>query len=99
MTIIFKPTYSCNFRCKYCYLSNETKQQSQLLDVDFAKQIIMQLKLMLQESPRQKITIIWHGGEPMLWGIDNYREIWVYMQKELAGIMIVDYSLSPTMNG
>lgn len=65
-------------------MSNETKQQSQLLDVDFAKQIIMQLKLMLQESPRQKFTIIWHGGEPMLWEIDNYREIWAYMQKELG---------------
>lgn len=84
MTIILKPTYSCNLRCKYCYLSNETKQQSQLFDVDFAKQIIMQLKLMLQESSRQKLTIIWHGGEPMLWGVDNYREIWTYMQKELA---------------
>lgn len=92
LTFIIKPTYSCNFRCKYCYLSNETKQQSQLLDVDFAKQIIMQLKLMLQESPRQKITIIWHGGEPMLWGIDNYREIWVYMQKELA-----DYEIHNSM--
>ena len=83
-TLIIKPTYSCNLRCKYCYLSNETKQQSQLFDVDFAKQIIMQLKLMLQESSRQKLTIIWHGGEPMLWGVDNYREIWTYMQKELA---------------
>ena len=83
-TLIIKPTYSCNFRCKYCYLSNETKQLFQSLDADFAKQIIIQLKLMLQESPRQKLTIIWHGGEPMLWGIDSYREIWAYMQKELG---------------
>ncbi|MBO4738435.1 MAG: radical SAM protein [Bacteroidales bacterium] len=85
MQIILKPTYSCNFRCKYCYLSNETKQQSRLFDVDFAKQIVTQLKLLMQEKPRRKLTIIWHGGEPMLWGIENYRAIFAYMQQELAG--------------
>lgn len=88
MNFIFKPTYSCNFRCKYCYLSNETKQQAKLFDIDFAKQIVAQLKSLMQEKPCRKLTIIWHGGEPMLWGIDNYREIWVYMQQELAGCEI-----------
>ena len=85
MTIIVKPTYSCNFRCKYCYLSNETKQQARLFDIDFAKRIIAQLKSLMQKNPRRKLNIIWHGGEPMLWGIINYREIWAYMQQELAG--------------
>ncbi len=84
-TVIVKPTYSCNFRCKYCYLSNDTKQQAQLFDINFAKQIVIQLKSLMQEKPRRKLTIIWHGGEPMLWGIDNYREIWAYMQQELSG--------------
>lgn len=84
-SVIVKPTYSCNFRCKYCYLSNETKQQSQLFDIDFAKQVVQQLKVLLQDKPRRKLTVIWHGGEPMLWGIDNYRKIWAYMQQELTG--------------
>ena len=85
MTFIIKPTYSCNFRCKYCYLSNETKQQSQMFDAEFAKRIVKQLKLLLLEKSCRKLTIIWHGGEPMLWGIENYRAIFAYMQQELAG--------------
>ena len=85
MTIIIKPTYSCNLRCKYCYLSNDTKQHARLFDLEFAKHIIDQIKLLQQEKPRRKLTIIWHGGEPMLWGIENYRAIFAYMQQELAG--------------
>lgn len=84
MTIIIKPTYSCNLRCKYCYLSNETKRQTRLFDLDFAKRIIDQIKEMQQKKPHRKLTIIWHGGEPMLWGIDNYRAIFEYMRQELS---------------
>lgn len=86
MVIILKPTYSCNFRCKYCYLSNDTKKHRELFDISFAKKIILQIKDYLETSPRQKVTLIWHGGEPLLWGIENYREIFAFMQKELDGI-------------
>ena len=92
MTIIIKPTYSCNLRCKYCYLSNETKQQSRLFNLEFAKRIIDQIKQVLQQTPRRKLTIIWHGGEPMLWGIENYRAIFAYMQQELG-----DYEVQNSM--
>lgn len=88
MTIIVKPTYSCNFRCKYCYLSNETKQQSQSFDLDFAKKVTDQIKQLLQTKPCRKLTIIWHGGEPMLWGIHNYRTILAYMQQQLADFKV-----------
>lgn len=83
-TIIIKPTYSCNLRCKYCYLSNDTKLHTRLFDLKFTKCIIDQIKQMLQEKKQRKLTIIWHGGEPMLWGIDNYRAIFSYMQQELS---------------
>lgn len=92
MTIIVKPTYSCNLRCKYCYLSNETKQHSLSFDLKFAKQIISQIKEVLHMRPHRKLTIIWHGGEPMLWGIDNYRAIFEYIQQELS-----DYNVHNSM--
>lgn len=85
MIFIIKPTYSCNFRCKYCYLSNATKTQLGSFDVDFVKHTIHQIKEPVVCRNNKKIAIIWHGGEPMLWDIDNYREIWAYMHQELAG--------------
>jgi len=86
MTIIIKPTYACNFRCKYCYLHNDTKSSHKAFDVHFAKGIILQIKEYLQNTCKRELTIIWHGGEPLLWGIANYREIFAFMEKELAGI-------------
>lgn len=84
MTIIIKPTYSCNFRCKYCYLSNSTKTDATLLNLSFVKQIVRQIKDTLEASSRRKITIIWHGGEPLLWGKENYHEIFAFIKQELA---------------
>lgn len=92
MQLIILPTHSCNLRCKYCYLSNESKHQLRLFDLNFAKHLIDQIKQMLQDSPRRKLTIIWHGGEPMLWGIENYRAIFAYMQQELG-----DYEIQNSM--
>lgn len=85
MVIIIKPTYACNFRCKYCYLSNDTKASGRLFDLEFAKKMILDVKRVLADMPKQRLTLIWHGGEPLLWGIENYREIFAFMKKELAG--------------
>lgn len=81
-----KPTYACNFRCKYCYLDNSVKKNSENFDIEFAKDIISQVKLAKSStsSVNKKIKFIWHGGEPLLWGIDNYRKIFAFMAKELS---------------
>lgn len=95
MTIIIKPTYACNFRCKYCYLNNDTKSLHKLFDVEFAESFIRQIKPILIARPKQKLTLIWHGGEPLLWGVENYRKVFAYMEKELSG---VDYKNSLQTN-
>lgn len=91
-TYIIKPTYSCNFQCKYCYLSNNTKKRSDTFSIDFVKQIITQIKEAHFKENRKKIAIILHGGEPLLWGKENYREALVFMQREL-----VDFDLHLSM--
>lgn len=85
MVIIIKPTYACNFRCKYCYLSNGTKTSNRTMDVEFAKKVFRQIKVCMAKSQSRKLTIIWHGGEPLLWGIENYRQILAYVRNELKG--------------
>ncbi len=86
MIIIIKPTYACNFRCKYCYLSNDTKSSHKLFDAEFAESVIDQIKKILSNKPKQKLTFIWHGGEPLLWGVENYRRIFSYMERELIDV-------------
>ena len=77
MILILKPTLNCNLRCKYCYLS-ECSKTSTAFDLHFAKSLLSQTRSLL--SPNQKIKILWHGGEPLLWGIDNYREIFQFIK-------------------
>ena len=83
ITIILKPSYACNFRCKYCYLSNGTKAHTDKFDIEFAKRIVLQIKDAFASS--HKVSIIWHGGEPLLWGKENYREIFAFIQQQLEG--------------
>lgn len=96
MVIIIKPTYSCNFRCKYCYLSNETKSHSERFNVSFAKDAIRQIKEYINANGiHKKVTFIWHGGEPLLWGLENFRQILEFMDEELCGL---DYANSVQTN-
>ncbi|MBQ9637632.1 MAG: radical SAM protein [Prevotella sp.] len=86
MIAIVKPTYSCNFRCKYCYLTNDTKSSSRRFNVEFAKQFIVQAKEAVLRSRHKELNLIWHGGEPLLWGIENFRRVFEFMEQELQGV-------------
>lgn len=83
MVVIIKPTYGCNLGCHYCYLSSETKRW-EFFDCDFILSIIKQLKCYCDSHHRQNLTLIWHGGEPLLWGIDNYEKVFAFMRKEFG---------------
>lgn len=68
ITVIAKPTHDCNLRCKYCYLENsaERGKMSQELLEESIKKI---------SDFAEKSNWIWHGGEPLLMGIDFYKRI------------------------
>ena len=83
MIFIIKPTLACNFRCKYCYLSAESKVTT-YMDLEFAKRILLEIKE--QYNSHQKLEILWHGGEPLLWGIENYRIIFEFIDKEFTDV-------------
>lgn len=83
MVVIIKPTYGCNLGCRYCYLSSETKRFD-FLDCDFIIPVIKQIKCFCENHHRQNLTIIWHGGEPLLWGIDNFKKVFSFMREEFG---------------
>lgn len=96
MVIIIKPTYSCNFRCKYCYLGNSTKESSKMFNASFVQNAISQIKdYVIEVKSRKKVTFIWHGGEPLLWGVENFRLVFEFMEDVLSDI---DYSNSIQTN-
>lgn len=64
-TLILRPTLSCNADCSYC---SAFKNQFAKWDVSKFRFYLERLKPIL--SP--EVELLWHGGEPMLMGVDFY---------------------------
>lgn len=76
IAITVKPTNDCNMRCKHCYHAEEGFD-STMMNPSSAK------KMMLVASCEyEEIHIVFHGGEPTLWGISNFKDVLDY-QREL----------------
>ena len=64
ITIIFKPTDECNFRCQYCYHA-DTNYVRGKMDFSLFEELIDKTF-----SYYNMVEIIFHGGEPLMMGYD-----------------------------
>lgn len=78
-TIIIKTSFNCNLRCSYCYEGNKVSNKK--INIETTKKILSEVAF--YNPPNWQTHIIWHGGEPLLMGLDYYREA-VEFQKSLA---------------
>ncbi|MGN0593893.1 MAG: radical SAM protein, partial [Hominimerdicola sp.] len=69
IAITIKPTNDCNMRCRHCYHAEEGFDSTEM-DPTYAK---MMLKVASREY--QEIHVVFHGGEPTLWGVENFKEV------------------------
>ena len=84
MIVIFKPTYSCNFACRYCYLSDETKTPYRA-ELELVLKALFQVKDIMNPHDKRGTTLIWHGGEPLLWGYDNIKKVLEFTEDNFNG--------------
>jgi len=72
----------CNLNCSYCYYLEKkdlyAKTGRLLMSDDFLERYIVQN---IEATTDEVITFSWHGGEPLLAGIDFFRKI-VKLQKK-----------------
>jgi uncharacterized protein len=68
LTAIVKPTHDCNLRCKYCYIEEgaERGRMSQETLQNTMEQVS-------EASGDEEAHFIWHGGEPLLIGLDFFK--------------------------
>jgi len=67
LTLIVKVTHKCNLQCPYCY---DWKFRSHIEDMDF--KVIKEILKKVGKGVIREWT--WHGGEPLLKGIEWYEE-------------------------
>tara|TARA_Y100000310_G_C20691377_1_gene822475 strand:+ start:2277 stop:3398 length:1122 start_codon:yes stop_codon:yes gene_type:complete len=78
-TVIMKPTHSCNLACKYCYIEDGAEQG--IMDKTTLKNSIE--KIVHFNGGEKGTHFIWHGGEPILMGVEFFENI-LSIQKNLG---------------
>ena len=80
----------CNLRCKYCYyLDKKALYQAKgsfIMSDDILERYIVQH---IEASTEETISFSWHGGEPLMAGIDFFRKIVDLQKKHKPGGRII----------
>jgi len=69
--IIKELTTDCNLRCKYCFFAKQERKRERV-NAETLKTIVS--KICECNPDNQEIIFYWHGGEPLLAGIDFYEQ-------------------------
>ena len=72
VTIIAKVTEACNSRCAYCDVVAKAHQQTATMNDAVLEQLYVRVNEYLQADSNRNCQIIWHGGEPLLAGIEFF---------------------------
>lgn len=67
--IVLQPTTLCNLNCSYCYLPER------LLKKRMSTKVTQAIADDLTHLPQRNITLVWHGGEPLMYGPQKFREL------------------------
>lgn len=73
LTAIIKITDICNLGCKYCYTPDDAFQGNMSLAV--LERFISEAARYMKVRDPNNFTFLWHGGEPLLLGLDYFKAI------------------------
>ena len=81
--LILKVTRDCNLRCKYCYIKDKDNFKDEMISFDMYKTIIEKIITDKKSVPQGNFdfTIIFHGGEPLLMGRENFSRFLSYASR------------------
>ena len=84
--LILQATSFCNIDCRYCYLADRSAKRR--MSADTLEALIS--ALIRDELLGDEITINWHAGEPLVVGVDFYRQAAAQLRRlECTGTRVV----------
>ena len=84
-TMIKPAGSSCNLDCHYCYYLDKAKQYGGHQVVMSDELLESYIRQYIEANDVDVVQFNWHGGEPLLLGIDFYRKAMLLQQKYADG--------------
>ncbi len=96
-TAILKLTAVCNLNCSYCYVFNLADRTHSrvpaLMAQDTAILAVRAMAAHVRARGSGRVNIVLHGGEPALWPLDRFRELFAEVEEVRRTGLEVDLSL------
>src|ERR1700759_3594869 len=72
--LLVKVASRCNIDCTYCYWFRDAAvyEKPKLMGEAVLQQLLRSIKEIVTEYGLPDLPIVLHGGEPLLWGVDNF---------------------------
>jgi len=72
--LLVKVATRCNIDCSYCYWFRDAAvyNKPKLMSNEVLQQLLLRLEQHIARYSLVDFPIILHGGEPLLWGVDNF---------------------------
>ncbi len=94
---VIKVASRCNLNCSYCYIYNKGdftyKTQPKFISQQNIDSLMARVKEHLTAHDIPHVSFIFHGGEPLLAGLDFFREFRQKCDDMLSGMVSVDYHM------
>lgn len=95
--LVIKVASLCNLNCTYCYVYNmgdfSYKKQPKFMSQDVIESMLFKIKKNCIENNLKEFFIVFHGGEPLLAGIDFYTNFIKTQKKIIPHNIFIEYSM------
>lgn len=89
---MFKPIGStCNLECTYCYYIDKTQTVYNNIPPSKSLEILEEYtRQYIDANEVPEVTFTWHGGEPLLAGLDYFRKAMEFQRRHSGGKKIIN---------